>query len=130
MAVRPMLMASKGDLIALSSPWGKRGWFYNAWMSKEEEWDRFNVPVQQIPRLMKDPDVRKFLAEELLSKGERWFKQEYECKFVETEDGVFTDELVDSAFDKKVTPLFDGDVIPAEVEQGVAVLDFGELESV
>jgi hypothetical protein len=35
---------------------------------------------------------------------------------------------VDSAFDKKVKPLFDGEVPPAETEQGVAVLDFGDYE--
>jgi hypothetical protein len=30
-AVRPMLAVSGGTLVALSTPWGKRGWFYEAW---------------------------------------------------------------------------------------------------
>src|SRR5207302_4542199 len=30
-AVRPMLAVSKGRLIALSTPYGQRGWFWNAW---------------------------------------------------------------------------------------------------
>jgi Terminase large subunit, T4likevirus-type, N-terminal len=30
-AVRPMLAMSQGRLIALSSPFGRRGWFYEAW---------------------------------------------------------------------------------------------------
>lgn len=30
-ALRPMLAMSRGRLIALSTPWGQRGWFYEAW---------------------------------------------------------------------------------------------------
>src|SRR5262249_15643551 len=30
-AVRPMLAVSKGRLVALSTPFGQRGWFYEAW---------------------------------------------------------------------------------------------------
>ncbi len=31
-AVRPMLAVSGGHLVALSTPWGRRGWFYDAWI--------------------------------------------------------------------------------------------------
>ena len=33
LAVRPMLAVSRGRLIALSTPYGKRGWFYDEWQS-------------------------------------------------------------------------------------------------
>ena len=137
-AVRPMLMVNHGDFWGLSSPFGKRGWFYNEWANLGEDghasdvdngWERYEVPVTHVPRLMHDPEVRKFLAKERASKGERWFNQEYMCRFVELEDGVFTDKLVDAAFDPKVTPIFDGEVTPAEVDTGIATLDFGELEA-
>lgn len=35
-AVRPMLAVSKGRLVALSTPFGKRGWFHDAWYSDED----------------------------------------------------------------------------------------------
>jgi hypothetical protein len=30
-----MLAVSGGRLVALSTPWGKRGWFHAAWMGDE-----------------------------------------------------------------------------------------------
>jgi len=34
-AVRPMLAVSGGRLICMSTPWGKRGFFYESWISSE-----------------------------------------------------------------------------------------------
>ena len=50
-AVRPMLAVSGGRLIALSTPWGKRGWWYEAWENGGPEWQRFKVTADQCPRL-------------------------------------------------------------------------------
>ena len=30
-SVRPMLTVSGGRLVALTTPWGKRGWFFETW---------------------------------------------------------------------------------------------------
>src|SRR5262245_24569861 len=38
-AVRPMLAVSRGRLVALSTPFGKRGWFHDAFYSTES-WER------------------------------------------------------------------------------------------
>src|SRR5215467_786033 len=38
-AVRPMLATSNGRLIGLSTPFGKRGWFYESWHG-DESWHR------------------------------------------------------------------------------------------
>jgi hypothetical protein len=38
-ALRPMLAVSQGNILALSTPWGKRGWFYEAWQGKEATQD-------------------------------------------------------------------------------------------
>jgi hypothetical protein len=38
--------------------------------------------------------------------GEWWFKQEYLCEFVETEDQVFTYDQVMMALSDEVRPLF------------------------
>src|SRR5918999_1021098 len=34
-SIRPMLAVSGGRLLAMSSPFGTRGWFYDAWISAE-----------------------------------------------------------------------------------------------
>src|SRR5262245_6042814 len=41
-SVRPMLSVSKGRLLALSTPFGKRGFFYEAW-DGPEKWQRIKV---------------------------------------------------------------------------------------
>lgn len=71
----PRLAVSEGRLLALSTPFGARGWWYEAWTS-EEDWERYQVPAEECPRISE-----AFLAEERRSMGEWWFEQEYGCKF-------------------------------------------------
>ena len=101
-AVRPMLAVSGGRLVALSTPWGKRGWFFKEW-SEGQGWDRFRITADQCPRIS-----RVFLEEERRSLGDWWFKQEYLCEFVDTVDQVFTYDQVVSAVTTGVKPLFGG----------------------
>jgi len=42
-AVRPMLAASDGRLICLSTPYGRVGFFHDAWTSDTQEWERISV---------------------------------------------------------------------------------------
>src|SRR5947199_350893 len=72
-ALRPMLAVSKGRLIALSTPHGTRGWFYDAWRS-QESWERYEVAAPSCPRIS-----AAFLDEEKRSMGDWWFTQEYMC---------------------------------------------------
>lgn len=96
LAVRPMLAVSGGRLVALSTPWGTRGWWYEAWRS-EEAWDRYLVPASQCPRI---PPA--FLEEERRSIGEFWFQQEYGCEFLDAQSQAFTRADIDKAFEEEV----------------------------
>jgi phage terminase large subunit-like protein len=49
-AVRPMLAVSGGALMMLSTPYGKRGVFYEEWTSGRG-WERYEVPASQCPRI-------------------------------------------------------------------------------
>ena len=61
-AVRPMqATVADGRFIALTTPAGKRGWFYKAWM-EGEGWHRIIVRADECPRISKE-----FLAEEMQS---------------------------------------------------------------
>lgn len=43
-AIRPMLATASGRLVTLSTPFGKRGWWHEAWRS-EDDWERYEVPA-------------------------------------------------------------------------------------
>ncbi len=49
-AVRPMLAVSGGALMMLSTPFGKRGVFYEAWTSGVG-WERYEVPASRCSRI-------------------------------------------------------------------------------
>jgi hypothetical protein len=100
-AVRPMLAVSGGRLMMLSTPYGKRGVFYEAWTNGTPTWERYEVPASQCPRISEE-----FLEEERASLPPFIFRQEYECSFEETDDQVFTTDMIDKAVTDEVKPLF------------------------
>jgi hypothetical protein len=99
-AVRPMLAVSGGSLMMLTTPYGKRGVFFEEWTGGRE-WDRYEVPARDCPRITPD-----FLAEEREALPSYIFRQEYECSFEDTEDQIFTHEMVQAAVTSEVKPLF------------------------
>jgi hypothetical protein len=99
-ALRPMLAVGRGDLWLMSTPWGRRGFFYDNWAHGGEEWARVSVPATECPRI-----DAAFLEEERAQMGNSWFRQEYMCEFMDGGAGVFDLDLVEQALDDGVTPL-------------------------
>ena len=95
-----MLAVSRGRLLAMTTPFGKRGFFYEEWFGTEH-WERVKVTAPQCSRIPKE-----FLAEERRALGERWYRQEYLCSFEDTIDSVFADEDIQAALSGTVKPLF------------------------
>ncbi|MBS1875355.1 MAG: terminase family protein [Acidobacteria bacterium] len=93
-AARPMLAASRGDLWAVSTPLGKRGFFYENWSRADGEWERLTVKATDCARI-----PAEFLEEERRELGDEWVRQEYLCEFVDVDGAVFRREIVDRAFD-------------------------------
>lgn len=100
-AVRPMLAVSQGRLVLMSSPFGKRGHFYEAWERGGPQWDRVKVTAYECPRI-----TSAFLAEERAALGELWFKSEYLCEFADTVDSAFSPAAVKATVSDEVAPLF------------------------
>ena len=96
LSVRPMLAVSGGRLAALSTPFGTRGWFYDAWVSSEP-WERFEIPATKCPRISEE-----FLDGERRVMGEFWFKQEYGCEFLDSGSQAFGREDIERAFSEEV----------------------------
>jgi Terminase large subunit, T4likevirus-type, N-terminal len=100
--VRPMLAVSGGRLMLLSTPFGKRGVFYEEWTG-DGAWERYTVTAEECPRI---PPA--FLEEERKTLGPWWFAQEFECKVMDRLDQVFATEVIDKAITDEVAPLFGG----------------------
>jgi terminase large subunit-like protein len=90
-SVRPMLAVSGGALIMMSTPYGKRGIFHEEW-TEGHGWDRYEVTAAECPRI---PEM--FIEEERRTMPEWWFAQEYLCEFRETEEQVFSHDMIEAA---------------------------------
>ena len=100
-AVMPMLAVSNGALVALTTPYGRRGWFYEAWEHGGPEWSRIMVKADGCPRISVE-----FLKEQESLLGPWQFKQEYMCEFVDTEEQFFSTELIEAAISTELIPLW------------------------
>jgi Terminase large subunit, T4likevirus-type, N-terminal len=96
-ALWPMLAVSGGRIIALSTPAGMRGWWWEAWENGGAAWMRVRIPASEVSRIPK-----KFLAAERvrLRHDPEGFAQEYECAFVRTDpSAVFPADALAKAFE-------------------------------
>jgi len=127
-ALRPMLVGTdSAQLILLSTPWNKSGFFYNEWVKNptwkkiyvvprweldditgriverqpleefKEKWAKQGIDAFYSPRHTLD-----FLYGELMSIGEIWFKREYGCEFIEGMESMFSLDLIESAYDDSI----------------------------
>jgi hypothetical protein len=99
-SVRPMMAVSSGKMVALSTPFGQRGWFHHEYI-EGEHWERVTITAEQCPRI---PPA--FLDEERRSLPPLWYRSEYQCEFVANIDSVFDPEFVHAAISSGVQPLF------------------------
>jgi hypothetical protein len=99
-AVRPMLATTRGRLIALTTPYGKRGWFYEAW-TEGQDWHKVCVTAHDCPRISSE-----FLEDEKRELGEWIYRQEYLCEFVDTAEQFFSTAVIQAALSDEVEPLF------------------------
>jgi hypothetical protein len=98
-ALRPTLAVSNGRLLALSTPFGRRGWFFSEWTGTGT-WERVQVTAPQCPRISGE-----FLAAERQALGERWFSQEYLCSWEDAAGSAFSSEEVMAILSDDVRPL-------------------------
>ena len=130
-AFRPWLTGGKSELIAMTTPFGKRGWFYKAW-ENSSRWHKILVRVaweprngRLVPAMPEDEykdywkergvsayysprHTREWLEEELEEMGEWSFRQEYCCEFMDTNDAWFGHEEILDAFTSDEEPIDNG----------------------
>ena len=100
-AIQPMLIINKGQLIAMTTPFGKRGHFFTEWMDGGDDWKRVEVTAAQCTRITPDE-----LEKQRRSMGDMFFRQEFLCEFVDDVQQTFNHDLIQRAFDENIKPLF------------------------
>ena len=81
-AVRPMLAVSRGRMLAMSTPHGRQGWFYEA--SRSNEWRCTVVRATECSRI-----TAEFLEAERAAMTAWEFAEEYLCEFTDTDETLF-----------------------------------------
>lgn len=100
-AVTPMLAVGDGDLWLMSTPRGKRGFFYEVWAKGGPEWRKVSVPATGCDRISEE-----FLRGERESMGELCFRQEYMCEFMDLENSLFDRDVLMNAINPAIRPLW------------------------
>ncbi len=121
LTVRPMLTDNEDcELILLSTPNGRRGFFYDTWVDGDPDvWKKVQVDVldilgdhpdfslkqrdlseQGVDLFLSERHTKEFLEEELRVMGERWYRQEYGGEFLDMEGAVFRFDDVLAAFER------------------------------
>jgi hypothetical protein len=99
-AIRPMLALSRGKLIALSTPFGKRGFFYREWTEGGPAWHRAKVTAYDCPRIPRD-----WLEAERDRIGQWIWEQEFLVEWKDAVDSYFRSEDIE-AMAADIAPLF------------------------
>lgn len=100
-AILPMLIVSEGTFIAMSTPFGKRGHFFEEWTAGGDAWRRIEVTAEECPRITPEQ-----LERQRRSIGDLFFRQEFLCEFVDDITTTFNYDIIQRAFDDSIEPLF------------------------
>jgi hypothetical protein len=106
--ILPALIATRGEQVLLSTPRGKRGFFWEIWQKVERstfsersgiprtfedsDWLRVMVRSDQVGRIRRE-DLEVFKA----TMPEQFFRQEFFCEWLDTEGGLFSYDDIEAA---------------------------------
>jgi hypothetical protein len=88
--ILPALIATQGQQVLLSTPRGKRGFFFEIWHASgpsgdEDDWMRVMVRSDQVGRIRPE-DLEVFRS----SMPAQFFEQEFYCAWLDTEGSLFS----------------------------------------
>jgi hypothetical protein len=138
-ACRPMMVGANTELILMSTPYGKKGFFFKEW-TKGEGWTKIEVNISYridndilVPNFPEEQfrkeraargihgfysprHTREELEQELASIPFVWFDQEYCCDFVDPEGTLFTYETLLAAQSDDIKPFFRKTVVDSDIK--------------
>ena len=89
--ILPALIATQGEQVLLSTPRGKRGFFWELWHS-DDDWQRVMVRSDEVGRIRPE-DLEVFRA----TMPFQFFQQEFFCEWLETEGSLFSYDDIEAA---------------------------------
>lgn len=101
----PMLATTKGTLACLSTPYGAKGFLYDAFHDELEE----DFYTKQVPTYMNPKVDEDYIANQQSQLSSMDFKQEILGKFVEAADSFLEAETIDGCIDNDEVPSKAGD---------------------
>jgi len=99
-AIAPMLAVSRGRTIDMSSPNGRRGYFYENWIHGEGI-ERIRIVGRECPRISAE-----FLEEQRKRLGPTFYAQEFEGEFTDADTSAFSSELIEMALTDDFEPFW------------------------
>lgn len=119
--VHPMLAASQGRMILLSTPYGKRGYFWETYKKVKEntlkEWELFEYDIRSCPRIHEN---KEFLEDERLALGDDWFEQEYLIRFLDSVNSVFHyDDIQAALHGTSPLPDYNSQAVPTNKDSDI-----------
>jgi hypothetical protein len=89
--ILPALIATRGEQVLLSTPRGKRGFFWELWHS-DDDWMRMIIRSDEVDRI-REEDLEVFRN----TMPEQFFRQEFYCEWLETEGSLFSYDDIEAA---------------------------------
>jgi hypothetical protein len=116
LASKPTLLTTGGQIWMCSTPFGKKGYFYECYLNRANRfkvieansWDVVhNRPISEVWTQSKRDEAIRFLDEEKADMSELHFAQEYLGKFVEDLRNFFSEEIIASScsLQRRTTPI-------------------------
>ena len=104
-AITPMLLTTAGDLILLSTPFGRQGYFYKIWNNPDNSFKKFHTTSQTVmenreinetwTELQKERAL-EYLEQERAEMSALEFGQEYEAAFIDELRQFFPNSLIEA----------------------------------
>jgi hypothetical protein len=94
-ATRPFFATNpKGRHILLTTPYGRRGHFFDLWNTDGLGWEKITIKSEDCPRIGEE-----FLRTEKNILSDRAYRQEYECEFLDSAISVFPSDFLERLVD-------------------------------
>lgn len=92
-AIEPAIIAKQGRIIAISTPNGKKGWFYRKSTEPGDRTIKLYYPSSANPHIRAED-----LEYKMKTKAEFWFRQEYLAEWVDWSGNAFTPQEITRIF--------------------------------
>ncbi len=98
--ILPALIATQGEQVLLSTPRGKRGFFWEIWQNESvtvtgsSNWQRVMVRSDEVACIQPE-DLEVFRS----TMPEQFFRQEFFCEWLETEGSLFSYDDIEAALE-------------------------------